>query len=402
MARFGSLGTQYFDGNGDPLVAGKVYFFETGTTTPLTTYSDSGLTSANTHPVVLDADGRQPDIFFNGSAKSELRTSLDVLVESRDPVGADAGSSGPWDEWVSTVTYDVQDVVTGSNGEYYVSIAASNLGNNPTTDSANWTLFKLIRSWNTNETYALNQQVYGTDGFLYVSQQAANTANNPVGDFAGTWWEPAVVPVFTGFQLNDTTRDHQYVFAVSELAADRTVTMPLLLAGDTFVFENHIQALKDKTMTLPFRIGDTTNTHYYTMAVSELAADRTVTWPLLTGNDELVFKDHTATLSGKTLQDAAFLGSISEESYTLTGTAIDPANGTYQTKTLSGAWTATESLANGEFVTLRVINGDTHAVTWMTVTWVGGAGAPVLTADHIIEIWQDAGEVMARDLGTAV
>ena len=34
--------------------------------------------------------------------------------------------------------------------------------------------------------------------------------------------------VLTTPQINDTSSDHQYVFAVSELAADRTVTLPLL------------------------------------------------------------------------------------------------------------------------------------------------------------------------------
>lgn len=40
-------------------------------------------------------------------------------------------------------------------------------------------------------------------------------------------------------QINDTSSDHQYVTAVSELTADRTVTLPLLTANDTFVFRDH-------------------------------------------------------------------------------------------------------------------------------------------------------------------
>ena len=37
--------------------------------------------------------------------------------------------------------------------------------------------------------------------------------------------------VLTTPQINDTSADHQYIFAVSELAADRTVTLPLLAIG---------------------------------------------------------------------------------------------------------------------------------------------------------------------------
>ena len=50
-------------------------------------------------------------------------------------------------------------------------------------------------------------------------------------------------PVLTTPQINDTSSDHQYIFAGSELAADRTVTLPLLAANDEFVFKAHnIQA----------------------------------------------------------------------------------------------------------------------------------------------------------------
>ena len=56
-------------------------------------------------------------------------------------------------------------------------------------------------------------------------------------------------PVLTTPQIEDTSSDHQYVFAVSELAADRTVTLPLLAADDEFVFKDHTQTLTNKTLT---------------------------------------------------------------------------------------------------------------------------------------------------------
>lgn len=70
-------------------------------------------------------------------------------------------------------------------------------------------------------------------------------------------------PVLTTPQINDTSADHQYVFAVNELSADRTVTLPLLTSGDTFVFENHTQTLANKTLTLPVigSFANATHTH---------------------------------------------------------------------------------------------------------------------------------------------
>lgn len=113
----------------------------------------------------------------------------------------------------------------------------------------------------------------------------------------------SVSGVLTTPQINDTSSDHQYVFAVNELAADRTVTLPLLTGDDEFVFKNHTQVLTNKTLTAP-QINDTSADHQYVFAVSELAADRTVTLPLLTGDDTFTFNSFAAVLLNKTLDDA--------------------------------------------------------------------------------------------------
>jgi len=86
MARFGSVGQMYFDDNGDPLAGGKLYFYETGTTTNITTYSDDSESTPNANPVILDANGRQGDIFFSVTAKVVLKTSADVQIDVADPV----------------------------------------------------------------------------------------------------------------------------------------------------------------------------------------------------------------------------------------------------------------------------------------------------------------------------
>ena len=52
-------------------------------------------------------------------------------------------------------------------------------------------------------------------------------------------------------QIQDTNADHQYVLAVSNLAANRTVTLPLLGGDDEFVFKDHTQTLTNKTLTAP-------------------------------------------------------------------------------------------------------------------------------------------------------
>lgn len=58
-------------------------------------------------------------------------------------------------------------------------------------------------------------------------------------------------PTLTTPQINDAASNHQYVLAVNNLAANRTITLPLLGAADTFVFNNHTATLKNKTLQNP-------------------------------------------------------------------------------------------------------------------------------------------------------
>ena len=57
-----------------------------------------------------------------------------------------------------------------------------------------------------------------------------------------------VSPTLTTPQINDSATDHQYIFAAGNLAADRTVTLPVLTGGDTFAFEAHAATLTNKTI----------------------------------------------------------------------------------------------------------------------------------------------------------
>jgi hypothetical protein len=221
MARFGEINAQYFDDAGAPLGSGKLYFYESGTTTLKNTYADINLTIANTNPVILTAAGRQPNIFFNGNAKGILTDKNDVQILVRDPIGETGTNFG--DAWVATTIYSANSVVIGSDGVYYRSLANGNQNNNPTTTSGFWTLLYSVEwnagttyqegavvtydgeqyqslqnsnlnqnpstatsywvlfsfAWISTATYADNQNAVGTDGVLYTSQQAANTGNDP-------------------------------------------------------------------------------------------------------------------------------------------------------------------------------------------------------------------------------
>ena len=102
-------------------------------------------------------------------------------------------------------------------------------------------------------------------------------------------------------QLNCHANTHGQIIKSQPHSEGVTNTMLLPKGSNsTLVSEVATQTLSNKTLTLP-QVNDTSADHQYVFAVSELAADRTVTLPLLGGDDEFVFKDHTQTLTNKTL-----------------------------------------------------------------------------------------------------
>jgi len=49
---------QFFGTDGLPLVGGKLYTYQAGTTTPIATYTDYTGVTLNTNPVILDSAGQ--------------------------------------------------------------------------------------------------------------------------------------------------------------------------------------------------------------------------------------------------------------------------------------------------------------------------------------------------------
>lgn len=118
-------------------------------------------------------------------------------------------------------------------------------------------------------------------------------------------------------QINDTSSDHQYVFAVSELAADRTVTLPLLTAADTFVFESHTQTLANKTLTTPTIASFTNATHTHQNAAGGGQLDHGAALTGLTDDDHTQYARLLGRAGGQTLIG----GTASGNSLTLQSTS---------------------------------------------------------------------------------
>lgn len=78
---------QVVDANGKPYAGAKLYTYNTGTTTPLATYTTSALTTAHANPVIADANGRFPVIFLSAATyRLKLTDNSDVLIAQYDNV----------------------------------------------------------------------------------------------------------------------------------------------------------------------------------------------------------------------------------------------------------------------------------------------------------------------------
>ena len=131
---------------------GSVSFFDSNTGTPKITFKDELESDALKNPaeIPVDANGNLPNIFFSGSAEVIYLDEFDVQYAARNPVSEDVGL-GNFTTWVNTVSYDINDIVKGSNGRFYASLANANHGNDQTLNLGTnyiWKDVRLIVIWN--------------------------------------------------------------------------------------------------------------------------------------------------------------------------------------------------------------------------------------------------------------
>ena len=91
-------GFQFFNNDGLPLNAGKIFTYQAGSTTPLTTYTDSSGLIANTNPIILGTDGRPPSTIWLSEGffyKFVLTTAADVTIQTYDNLYGIIGAAPP-------------------------------------------------------------------------------------------------------------------------------------------------------------------------------------------------------------------------------------------------------------------------------------------------------------------
>ena len=202
--------------------------------------------------------------------------------------------------------------------------------------------------------------------------------------------------VLTTPQIQDTSSNHQYIFAPSELAADRTVTLPLLAGNDTFSFVGFTETLTNKTLTSPVLTAPK-------FADAGFIADAN-------GNEQIVFQTTASAVNHIELTNAATGGAAAinavggDAAVSLaiaakgTGSLSLNTKLNYQTETLTGTTVAASAVIPltvhnaSSAVACSLINGtvagqikkfaniNSGAVTITPATY--GQGSTIILAQH--------------------
>lgn len=170
--RFYSPVIKYTTSQLKTLPGALLYFYETGTSTPKTTWSDPERQTESANPVEALADGTFPPIFINGIYRVELKNA-DGVTQPGWPVD-DVGTpstGAPFQEWSSTYSYSEDDIVT-YGGDFYISLNDNNVGNIPSSSPSKWQK-KILLDAPAAESY-LNGNSSGTYDWHTLAQTKTN------------------------------------------------------------------------------------------------------------------------------------------------------------------------------------------------------------------------------------
>lgn len=118
--------------NGAAIPGAKLYFFQSGTTTPQNTYSDAALSTAHENPVEADSEGVFPPIYLDGALPSyrvRLTTQSDVQVYQVD--GVPSSQKTVADDFTLTGDAPYFDIIetdaSTNEGAYRIQVSGGSL-----------------------------------------------------------------------------------------------------------------------------------------------------------------------------------------------------------------------------------------------------------------------------------
>jgi len=177
------------DANGDPVSGALLYVFEAGTTTPVTTYSDSSLSAAQAHPLEANSAGEFEQSFLeSGSYKIRVSDADEVTLNETDNVRMAARPDDP--VFLPDQASILADTSSYDDGTYIISqadgsrflVLSSGATDYDVTNAGGEKLQYVNRDYLTvSELLSSNEQARGAGaswsaaGFGYVEAESAAT-----------------------------------------------------------------------------------------------------------------------------------------------------------------------------------------------------------------------------------
>ena len=229
--RFSSPLPHFVDTAGRPYSGGSLTFMQSNSTTPLATYSDAGLTVANTNPVVLNAGGWPSVAIFlqNRDYRVILKDSDGNTIWVQDPVRSSDFASFPV----------VTPIAGDPNGQLAGTAGSSGVQPSVAWDYQNqiWFVCRTTGNAATAVWVALNAQaatptVTPPQGYLTLSS-GTPIMTGDVSAATSVFYTPFVgnlIPSYNGSRMVPTE--------FTELTLDLVASHAANAIYDCFVFNN--------------------------------------------------------------------------------------------------------------------------------------------------------------------
>jgi hypothetical protein len=164
----------WVDGDGVPAADWFLYFYTTGTDTPLATYSNAALTVANTNPVQANADGYWGPIYLQATDyKVVLKDADGATIWTADPVSGAGG--GAQSSNIRTTT--ISSAITVNDGTVIVNAAGATTQTLPTASTATGRTFT-VKNINTGTVTVAGTIDAATNYSIPTKNQSASFQSN--------------------------------------------------------------------------------------------------------------------------------------------------------------------------------------------------------------------------------
>ena len=315
------------------------------------------------------------------TAAAALQTGQDAIATAADRVqtGLDVTATAAYEAATQILRDDVLSTFIG------------NYANDAAADASGFTIGQGIFYWNTTD---LSLRIHDgtTWGAAVLSAGGALVAVNNLSELVNV----ATARTNLGLGTAATTASTDYATAAQGTAADAALpkTGGAMVGAITTnsTFDGRDVAADGTKLDGVEALADVTDTANVMAAGALMDSELTSIVSVKALNQGL------ATTDSPTFADVTTTGTVTANSYTeavfaVTGTtpALDPANGSIQTWSLSAASTPTDSFAAGESITLMIDDGTAYTITWPTMTWVNNeAVAPTLatTGYTVVALWK--------------